>query len=179
MRSFFFRISIGCLVAFGVAPGCRTPVQEMGESEPDPASEQFIRANQYSQRRHQDHISAFIERVGWEATATPSGLWIVVENPGTGPAIHENDRVVYTFESKLLDGTPCYASPESDPKQIVIGQGGVESGVEEGLRLLRQGSEAILLIPPHLGHGNFGDRDKIPGNSVLLYYLKVLGVTEG
>ena len=50
-----------------------------------------------------------------------------------------------------------------------MGKGGIESGVEEGLAtLLRKGTEAILIIPPHLGHGNFGDRDKIPGNSVLI-----------
>ncbi|MGW8314310.1 MAG: FKBP-type peptidyl-prolyl cis-trans isomerase [Bacteroidales bacterium] len=158
---------------------CRPPVQEEHEVEPDTVGEQFVRANQYMQRRHQDHIAAFVERVGWKARTTPSGLWIVVNTPGEGTSIDKGDRVTYTYESTLLDGTPCYRAGADDPKSIIVGQGGVESGVEEGLQLMRQGTEATLLIPPHLGHGNFGDRDRIPGNSVLIYHLKVIGVQKG
>ena len=158
---------------------CRPPVQEEQEAAPDQVSEQFVRANQYMQRRHQDHIAAFVERVGWHARTTPSGLWIVVNDPGSGVPIDNGDRVTYTYESTLLDGTPCYSAGESDPKTIVVGQGGVESGVEEGLRLIRNGADATLLIPPHLGHGNFGDRNRIPGNTVLIYHLKVIGVEKG
>ncbi len=155
---------------------CKPPVQESIEQQADPVFEQLIRANQYMQQRHQDHIAAFLERVGWQAEMTPSGLWIVVENRGTGKRIGLNSRVSYSFESTLLDGTPCYQASMLDPKTITVGKGGVESGVEQGLQLLSEGSEAILLIPPHLAHGNFGDRVKIPGNSVLIYRLRVLKV---
>jgi FKBP-type peptidyl-prolyl cis-trans isomerase len=151
----------------------------MDKGEPDPVKEQFVRANQYMQQRHQDHIAAFVERVGWDARVTPSGLWIVIDSAGTGAAIDEGDRVTYSYMSQLLDGTPCYQADEEHPKTIVVGKGGVESGVEEGLRLMREGTSATLLIPPHLGHGNFGDRDRIPGNTVLIYHLKILQVEKG
>lgn len=156
--------------------GCNPPVQEQEESGNNQVTEQFIRANQYMQQRHQDHISAFLERVGWKAEVSPSGLWIVVDKPGEGRRIGENMRITYTFESTLLDGTPCYQATLEEPKQITIGTGGVESGVEQGLQLLSEGAEAIFLIPPHLAHGNFGDREKIPGNSVLIYRIQVLKV---
>ena len=156
--------------------GCNPPVQEQEESGNNQVTEKFIRANQYMQQRHQDHITAFLERVGWKAEVSPSGLWIVVDKPGEGRRIRENMRITYTFESTLLDGTPCYQATLEEPKQITIGTGGVESGVEQGLQLLREGAEAIFLIPPHLAHGNFGDREKIPGNSVLIYRIQVLKV---
>jgi FKBP-type peptidyl-prolyl cis-trans isomerase FkpA len=156
--------------------GCKPPVQEQEETKPDQQTEQFIRVNQYMQQRQQDQISAFLERVGWKAEVTPSGLWIVVRNPGNGKRIVENDHVTYAFESTLLDGTPCYSATVQHPKEIVIGQGGVESGVEQGLQKLRDGAEAVFFIPPHLAHGNFGDREKIPGNSVLIYTVHVLKV---
>ena len=156
--------------------GCDPPVQEQEESGPNQVSEQFIRANQYMQQRHQDHISAFLERAGWPAEVTPSGLWIVMEKPGDGRRIVENSRVSYAFESTLLDGTPCYQSDKETPKIITIGKGGVESGVEQGLQKLSEGARATFLIPPHLAHGNFGDRIKIPGNSVLIYHVEVLKV---
>jgi FKBP-type peptidyl-prolyl cis-trans isomerase len=156
---------------------CKPPVQEQQKSQPDLVSEKLVKANQYMQQRHQDHIAAFVERVGWEAEVTPTGLWIVKEIEGEGKRIRENSRVSFTFESSLLDGTPCYKQGPDNPNQITVGKGGVESGVEQALVHLREGSEAILLIPPHLAHGNFGDREKIPGNSVLIYRLKVLEVS--
>ena len=165
------------LAVFLVA--CDTPVQEHNRPEPDLAQEQFVKANQYMQRRHQDHIGAFVERVGWSAKTTPSGLWIVVEEAGKGAKIDVNNQVTFTFSSTLLDGKPCYEATERNPKQVVVGKGGIESGVEEGLRHLSPGSRAIFLIPPHLAHGNFGDRDKIPGNSVLIYSIEVKEVRRG
>jgi len=158
--------------------GCKTPVQEEPEIRTDPVREQFVRANQYMQRRHQEHIAAFVERVGWEAEVTPSGLWIVVEKAGQGARVEEESRVSYSFESMLLDGSPCYNATEENPAVVVIGKGGAVSGVEEGLRRLREGAEAIFIIPPHLAHGNFGDRDRIPGNSVLIYKVRVIHVKQ-
>lgn len=158
--------------------GCKTPVQEEPEIRPDPVREQFVRANQYMHRRHQDHIAAFVERAGWEAEVTPSGLWVVVEKTGNGAMVDEGSRVSYSFESMLLDGSPCYQATEDNPAVAVIGKGGVESGVEEGLRRLREGAEATFIIPPHLAHGNFGDRDRIPGNSVLIYKVRVIDVQQ-
>ncbi len=177
----FYRISnrspalIAILLA-SLVGACKAPVQEQQHSQPDPVSEQFVKANQYMQQRHQDHIAAFVERTGWEARVTPTGLWIVIEEPGEGSTIRENSKVTFTYDSKLLDGTPCYSATFKKPEVITIGKGGVESGVGQGLKYLREGAEAVLLIPPHLAHGNFGDRDKIPGNSTLIYSLKVLNV---
>jgi FKBP-type peptidyl-prolyl cis-trans isomerase FkpA len=156
--------------------GCDPPVQEQEKSGDNQVSEQFIRVNQYMQQRHQDHIAAFLERVEWPAEVTPSGLWVVREKPGEGRRIEENMKISYAFQSTLLDGTPCYQATPEDPKQITVGKGGVESGVEQGLQKLSEGAEAIFLIPPHLAHGNFGDREKIPGNSVLIYRIQVLKV---
>jgi len=170
------RISFFILII--VLYSCQAPVQEQVIPQPDRVTEQFVRANRYMQRRHQDHIGAFIERVGWNAHTNPSGLWIVTGDPGEGERIREGSMVRYSFESLLLDGTPCYSATEQDPRVITIGRGGVERGVEEGLRQLREGAEATFLIPPHLAHGNFGDRNKIPGNMVLIYKVKILEVRQ-
>jgi FKBP-type peptidyl-prolyl cis-trans isomerase len=177
----FYRTTSKMQVAVGIIlasflMACKPPVQELTESQPDLVSEELVKANQYMHQRHQDHMAAFVERVGWKANVTPTGLWIIHDIQGNGSPIVENSRVTFSFESTLLDGTPCYMASANKPKVITIGKGGVESGVEQGMTLLREGSEAVFLIPPHLGHGNFGDRDRIPGNSVLIYSLKVMKV---
>ena len=171
-----FNLKLVLFTAALVVLSCDPPVQEMKQENPNPATEEFVKANQYMYQRHQDHISAFIDRTGWKADVSPSGLWIVREKPGTGARIVDGSRVSYAFESTQLDGTPCYSATAQNPKVITVGKGGVESGVEQGIQNLSEGAEAIFLIPPHLGHGNFGDRDKIPGNTVLIYRIQILKV---
>lgn len=158
---------------------CKPPVQNPQEVYEDPYREQFVKTNQYMQRRHQDQIEAFLERVAWDATKTSSGLWIVIEKQGAGDEIKDGDKVAFSFSSDLLDGSPAYESKPGNPKQIVLGKSELESGVLEGLKLMKKGARAILLIPPHLAHGNFGDRNRIPGNSVLIYHIEVLEVQSG
>ena len=169
------QVTVGIILA-SFLMACKAPVQEVTESQADLVSEELVKANQYMQQRHQDHMAAFVERVGWKAEVTTTGLWIIHEVHGSGAPIVENSRVTFKYESTLLDGTPCYMASAEKPKVITVGKGGVESGVEQGMTCLREGSEAIFLIPPHLAHGNFGDRDQIPGNTVLIYRLKVMKV---
>lgn len=169
-------ILTGIIVTVLLLSACQAPVQEMEQEDINSAPEQFVKVNQYMFQRHQDHIAAFVERTGWDAETTPSGLWVVIEKTGTGPRIEDGNVVSYTFKSTLLDGTPCYEATIQNPKVITVGKGGVESGVEEGLRKLSLGAEATFLIPPHLAHGNFGDRNLIPGNTVLIYRILILEV---
>lgn len=177
MKTFYQKISYVALLVVLSIVSCRTPVQEPQEKSGDNVGKQFLRVNQYLRDKHQDQISAFVDRVGWNMAVSSTGLWYSVEHSGDGKAIRKDSRVTYTYSSMLLDGTPCYEADRNHPKTITAGKGGVESGVEEGLLKMNEGDSATLIIPPHLGHGNFGDRNKIPGNSVIIYKLRVLKVS--
>jgi len=166
------RIFIFALVL--LLPGaCKTPVQEIAEKKDDPVKEKFVDANRYMGERHQDQISAFVDRMGWEMTQTPTGLWIMIKNHGQGPAIIQGERIHCRYTVSLLDGTVCYQSGEDKPEDITLGKGQMEAGAEEGILMMHHGDEAVMIIPPHLAHGNFGDRNKIPGASVIMYDILV------
>ena len=62
-------------------------------------------------------------------------------------------------------------------KQFRIGQGGVESGLEEGvLLLLHEGDKATFIMPPHLAHGLPGDGNRIPARSIIVYEVELVKV---
>ena len=61
MKKHYLSSEWALLVTAIFLTACDPPVQEHHEPGPDLVSEQFVRANQYSLRRHQDHISAFVE----------------------------------------------------------------------------------------------------------------------
>lgn len=156
--------------------GCKPPVQEPVSGPDASVKRSLIETNQYMRERHREQIMAFAERAGWEMTETSTGLWYDILHRGTGPVV-ENDRMVaYAFESRLLNGKVCYTADTSDPKKIISGKGNIEAGLEEGLLLMHAGGKARFMIPPHLAHGNFGDRQCIPGSSVLIITVEVLSV---
>ncbi|MCF8227185.1 MAG: FKBP-type peptidyl-prolyl cis-trans isomerase [Bacteroidales bacterium] len=159
------------------ALSCNAPVQEEVQPANNPYKQLFIEANRYTRDRHRQHIMAFTERVGWDMNETSTGLWYMITDEGKGPPVLNDKMVHYSYETRLLTGKICYAADTTNPEKIVIGKGEIESGLKEGLLMLREGSKATFIIPPYLAHGNFGDGNKIPGSSVLLvdvYVQKVI-----
>lgn len=155
---------------------CKTPVQEKQLPAEDPYSLTLIQANRYIQERNREQIKAFIDRTEWDMQETETGLWYMILEPGDGAPVMQDNLVAYSYETRLLSGKLCYSADTTEPKKIVIGKGGVEAGIEEGLKLLRENARARFIIPPHLAHGNFGDRKEIPAAAILLVEIEVLRV---
>ena len=60
------------------------------------------------------------------------------------------------------------------PKELILGRSVMEPGLNEGLRLLKPGAEAIFIIPPYLAYGLIGDRKMIPSRAVIVYNVNIL-----
>ena len=153
---------------------CQTPVQEETQQNADPYAKSLLNVNKYMQERNRELILAFLDRTGWAMYETSSGLWYMILEQGGGARPGIDHMVVYAYETRLMNGELCYSADTIDPKKIVIGKGSVEAGIEEGLQLIGEGGKARLIVPPYLAHGNFGDREKIPGSAILLVDLEVV-----
>lgn len=104
----------------------------------------------------------------------PSGLKIYIHQKGTGNLPKAGQRVVVHYHGQLMNGQKFDSSYDrGQPFDFVLGQGQVIKGWDEGIAQLPVGSQAILIVPPHLG---YGDRDMgtIPPNSTLIFYVEVL-----
>jgi FKBP-type peptidyl-prolyl cis-trans isomerase FkpA len=130
--------------------------------------------NKYLVQKDRERIRNFIERKNLKMNETSTGLWYQILKDGTGKTFVENNKVTMDYECSLLDGTKCYSSKELGPKEVTIGKSEIEPGLNEGLRLLKPGAEAILIIPPFLGYGLVGDRKMIPSRAVIVYHINIL-----
>lgn len=172
----FNKIHVCLLPVLLLLSSCKPPVQEHAQESDITVKRSLIATNQYMRERHREHIKAFISRTGWNMTETSTGLWYEMLHTGTGPAVEMDRQVLYTYETRLLNGKVCYTAGPANPKRIISGKGNIEAGLEEGLQLMREGGKARFMIPPHLAHGNFGDGQCIPGSAVLLITAEVLEV---
>ena len=98
----------------------------------------------------------------------------MIKKEGQGDFFKDNDRIVMDYECSLLDGTKCYSSKKQGPKEIILGRNEIESGLNEGLRMLKPGGEAIFILPPFLAFGILGDNKAIPPRATLVYEIKIL-----
>lgn len=134
--------------------------------------------NIYFIKKDKERILGYIERRNLMMKESPTGLWYQIIRKGEGDFFNDNDKVVFNFECSLLDGTPCYSSADTGPKEVILGKSEMEAGLNEGLRLLKPGAEAVFILPPYLAYGFVGDRKKIPPRAVVVYNVDILPGTK-
>ncbi len=143
-----------------------------------PSKESLEEVNRILVSKDAEQIRSYIDRRGWEMKQSESGLWFLIYVDGEGTLIKKSDRIRFNFEVHLLNGTLCYSSEKLGVKSFVVGSGGVESGIEEGVLMLRKGSKARFILPPHLAHGLIGDENRIPARASIVYDIEILEIEE-
>jgi FKBP-type peptidyl-prolyl cis-trans isomerase FkpA len=121
-------------------------------------------------------IDDYIVRHGWQMKNTGSGLRYMIYHEGNGPETEKDKTAIFHYTLRLISGDVIYSSQGGQPSEFVIGRGGVESGLDEGMQLLRQGDKARMILPSHLAHGVPGDGVKIPLRAILIYDIELLEV---
>lgn len=136
--------------------------------------ETLVSVNKKLVKSEDEQIKDFISRYGWEMKETGTGLRYKIYQHGSGPLAVKNQIANIAFTVSLLNGEACYSSDTEGLKEFKIGQGGIESGVEEGILLMKKGDRAKFIIPSHLAFGLVGDSDKIPAKATLVYDIELV-----
>jgi len=105
---------------------------------------------------------------------TASGLYFnkLLTTQGVQPQVGQTARI--KFVATYLDGTPLGDSEwMGDAYEFVVGQGKVLRGLEEGVRLMRVGEKARLVLPYTLAYGPKG-YENIPAYSNLVFDVDLL-----
>ncbi len=122
--------------------------------------------------QNEKEISEFIGNNNLNAQRTDSGLYYVIKDPGTGAQPTTSSNVTVAYKGTFTNGQIFDAST-NDGIRIDLGQ--VIKGWREGIPYFKEGGSGILLIPAHLGYGNY-DYSVIPGGSVLIFEIKLISV---
>ncbi|MDY0099967.1 MAG: FKBP-type peptidyl-prolyl cis-trans isomerase [Bacteroidales bacterium] len=160
---------------FFVMVSCRNGNEPRPAPDP-PDRKDLENINIYLVQKDREIIQSYIARKKIKMAESESGLWFLIVKKGEGEYIKENDTVVFDYKCSLLDGTLCYSSEADGQKEIILGRSGLEAGLEEGLRLLKPGGEAVFILPPFLGYGLLGDQKKIPARATLVYEINIVKV---
>jgi FKBP-type peptidyl-prolyl cis-trans isomerase FkpA len=138
-----------------------------------PGKNEMADLNRYFVQKDKERIQSYIERKELEMKVSPTGLWYQIMKSGEGDFLAENKKVAFDYELSLLDGSKCYSSADLGQKEVIIGRGEMIAGLNEGLRMLKPGAEAIFIIPPFLAYGLIGDGKKIPSRAIIVYKVSI------
>lgn len=109
-----------------------------------------------------------------------SGLYYIELLGGTGRSPVINDTVYFTYTGMFLDRQIFDTNVSTGtPYGAVIGNYEIISGLDEGLRLMKEGGKARFLTPSSLAYGPAGIYGAIPGYTPLIWEVTLLTVKPG
>lgn len=124
-------------------------------------------------------IKLFLEQhKDWKMQSTGSGLQYYIYSNGNGEQAGEGMSAQVEMIVTLLDGTECYKTKSDEYEEFVIDRSNIETGIQEGIKKMKIGDRAKLIIPSHLAHGLVGDLDKIPPLNVIVVDIHLIGLVK-
>jgi FKBP-type peptidyl-prolyl cis-trans isomerase len=105
-----------------------------------------------------------------------SGLYYIQEKQGVGPLFREGDRVSVFYTGQFLDGREFDTNIGEDALTFTIPGEYLIAGWNEGIKLMKDQEDGILIIPYHLAYGPDGRKNEsgftmIPPYMTLVYYM--------
>ena len=124
------------------------------------------------QKKEKETLNKFIANNKITVAPTPSGLYYIEEVAGKGIKIDTGCQVIYNVKISMIDGRQVYGQ---DSLKFVYGKRQDMSGFLEGIKMMKKGGKARLLLPSQLAFGERGYRE-IPPYTSIIYDVKVLDV---
>lgn len=174
IKSFFWIT----LILLFVLPACKTKTKKLTPEDKEVFKEKLVKANRGLVDLDQEKIKSFAKRRKWEMQVSETGMWYQILENETGEKAKSGQVAHLKYQVSLLDGTICYTSDSLGNMAFKIGQGGVESGLEEAVLMMKVGDKGRFIMPPHLAHGLLGDENKIPTRTIIVYQTELLKLTK-
>ena len=171
MRPVFKYMILSVLLALFSCGG--QPEKPMQTVTKDEMKSSMEKANRYLMNEEEEDIANYIQRHGLEMTKTGTGLRYQIMKQGNGTLIERGQKVTMEYELHSIAGDLIYSSDNDGVKSFVVGEGTVESGLEEAVTYLHRGDVAKVIIPFHLAYGLHGDDNRIPEYATLVYTMKI------
>lgn len=149
------------------------------EQERQRLMEQQIQEDMQRSEMEEEQLLNFIAGEGIDIEPTASGLYYIETKRGDGPEVRSGDMVSVHYEGRLLDGIVFDSSYDrGQPLEFPVGEGWVIPGWDEGIRMMRVGGKATLIIPSYLGYGDRGAGPLIKPFSTLVFDVELVDVQK-
>lgn len=159
---------------------CGNEGKEMKMIDPKWTKDESIHMNAQFSSEEEEEINFFLARhADWKVTETGTGLrYMIYAKSESSDSAKIGDIVTVKFEVSLLTGELCYSSEEKGAESFMVERSDIESGVQEGIKLMCLGDRGKFILPSHMAHGLIGDSEKIPPLSPVIYDIELIKIEK-
>ena len=105
---------------------------------------------------------------------SPNGFWYYYTKRDTISTILpvRGDKVIYEYQINNVNGELIYSIEELGIRDYLVDKQELITGLQDGLKLMKQGEEVTFLFPSYKAYGYSGYKN-INGNQPLIYKVKL------
>lgn len=134
----------------------------------------MILSHQEFLKKEKQKIEKFIDSTGLTFENTGTGLRYHIYQPTDGDSIKTKNLALIAYCLTSIEGDTLYQSPKGKLQEFMVDYDMVETGLHEGIKKMKVGERAYLILPAHLAHGITGDQAAIPSQTTLLYDIHLV-----
>ncbi len=130
-------------------------------------------------------IEAYLAKNNIKAQKTKNGVFVEIEKAGDAALKADSGKLVSIMykgylqsNGHVFDTNMDTTKGHTDPISIVVGQGRVIPGWEEGIPYFGKGGKGKLFIPATLGYGSQGSQGAIPPFANLIFDIEIVDVKD-
>lgn len=135
----------------------------------------MIQSHQQFLQKEKLKIKKFTDSSGLEFIKTGTGLQYHIFDSTDGEVLKSGDLAMVKYLLTTIEGDTVYQSPNNKLQEFAVDYDNVESGLHEGIKFMRTGERALLILPAHLAHGITGDQAAISTQTTLVYDIYLAG----
>lgn len=126
-------------------------------------------------------LEAYLQDNDITADSTETGLYYIEKSEGTGDSIQEGDQVSFWFTGYSLDGREFFSNSDGQVEIALLPDVSYPEGLNDGLLLMREGSEGTLIVPYYRAYGATGQIDiygyvRVPPYTTVLFDIEIESV---
>ncbi|WP_158870305.1 FKBP-type peptidyl-prolyl cis-trans isomerase [Maribellus comscasis] len=121
-----------------------------------------------------------LESEGYDVDTTALGVYYITLEEGDGEFPVFGDTLTVTYSGYLIDGTWFDTSEYSETDTtwtFELGDEGIISGWNDGMKVIDKGGKAQLMVPSNLAYGETG-YSSIPPNNSLIFVVKMVDIKQ-
>lgn len=164
------RLSVIMLLALAMTACRQVPVIDTADKAADNLNVDGATANRYLVQGEETQIREYIARRDWQVQRVMGGTYVYLTSGGDGRKLGIEDTVAVEYSLETIDGQTIYSHVYDT---VIVGRLQPTRGLDEAMRILCHGSEAVVIVPSGQAYGVVGDGDRVSTRMILVYKLKV------
>lgn len=140
-----------------------------------------VQINQQQNQREESLIQQFIQKDSLTTYFnSKKGFWYAytLSKKNKKYRAKTNDIVIFACQIETMNGEIMYRFTDLGQQSYKVDKQDIVKGLQEGLKLMKEGEECIFLLPSYKAYGYMGDENKIKRNQPLLYRVKLIKINK-